>query len=191
VRGAAIDIPPLDPAPAARDAPDEPDLVRRAQAGSREAAAELFRRHWADARRAALAITGREQVADDIAQDAFQRAFGSLRRFDAARPFAPYLHRIVVNRALDELRRERRFVGLDDAPEGALAVEDHPRAPDRELLAALATIAPERRAVIVLRYLLGYEPREIAPVLGLPLGTVSSRLARGLADLRERLEERA
>ena len=54
-------------------------------------------------------------MADDVVQDAFERAFAALTRFDASRPFAPWLHRIVVNRSLDLLRSERRLVGLDSA----------------------------------------------------------------------------
>jgi RNA polymerase sigma-70 factor (ECF subfamily) len=161
-------------------------LVARARAGSREAAAELFARHWPDAWRAALAVTGRRDVADDVAQDAFERAFAALSRFDERRPFAPWLHRIVVNRALDLMRGERRLVGLE-AAEGVAAAWDDAGLGDREMLEALAGLAPERRAVLVLRYGLGHPPPAIAEILGLPVGTVHSRLARALGDLRERL----
>src|SRR5919202_5580783 len=80
-------------------------LVELARRGAREAAGELFSRHWPAAWRAAYAVTGRRAMADDVAQDAFERAFAALSRFDARRPFAPWLHRIVVNRALDLLQR--------------------------------------------------------------------------------------
>src|ERR671928_1252467 len=85
-------------------------LVKLARDGSRDAAAELFARHWRAAWRAAFAVTGRREMADDVAQDAFERAFAALSRFDDRRPFAPWLHRIVVNRCLDLLRSERRLV---------------------------------------------------------------------------------
>lgn len=159
------------------------DLVCAARSGSREAAAELFRRHWQGAWRVARAVTGRRDMADDVAQDAFERAFASLWRFDTARPFAPWLHRIVVNRSLDLLRSERRLVGLDAA--GPLEHEWRDLGgEDRALLAAVAALSPQRRVVIVLRYGLGYAPPEIAELLGLPVGTIHSRLARALADLR-------
>src|ERR671932_432154 len=64
-------------------------LVELARDGSREAAAELFSRHWRSAWRAAYAITGRRELADDVAQDAFERAFAALARFDDRRPFGP------------------------------------------------------------------------------------------------------
>src|SRR5207248_6907268 len=93
--------------------PSDGDLVRRARAGSRDAAGELFERHWHGAWRAARVVTGSRDMADDVAQDAFERAFAALSRFDERRPFAPWLHRIVVNRSLDLLRSERRLVGID------------------------------------------------------------------------------
>src|SRR5919108_1427547 len=88
-------------------------LVRLARSGSRDAAAELFSRHWRSAWRAAYAITGRRELADDVAQDAFERAFAALARFDEGRPFGPWLYRIVFNRCLDLLRAERRMVAGD------------------------------------------------------------------------------
>src|ERR687885_2550086 len=88
-------------------------LVELARTGSREAAAELFSRHWPAAWRAAYGITGRREMADDVAQDAFERAFAALARFDERRPFGPWLYRIVVNRCLDLLRTERRMVAGD------------------------------------------------------------------------------
>lgn len=171
----------------ARAAPSDARLVRRAQRGSESAAAQLFRRHWPGAWRAALAVTGSRAMADDVAQDAFERAFAALGRFDPSRPFAPWLHRIAVNRALDMIRQERRLVGLDAAPEAGTEGWEIEAGPDPEALAALAQLSPERRAVVVLRHLLDYHPPEIAAMLGLPLGTVNSRLARALAELRERL----
>lgn len=161
-------------------------LVERARRGSRPAAGELFERHWPGAWRAAFAVTGRRDLADDIAQDGFERALRALGRFDAHRPFAPWLHRIVVNRALDVLRKDRRLVALDEVPD--LPARDECADADGALLAAVADLTPERRAVCVLRYGLGYGPVEIADLIGVPVGTVHSRLARALTDLRLSVE---
>jgi RNA polymerase sigma-70 factor (ECF subfamily) len=114
----------------------------------------------------------------------------ALDRFDRRRPFGPWLHRIVVNRAIDwararALRRESSEVAL--ATVAAPAVPDNPHA--RSLASALAELSPEHRAVIVLRHLLEYTPGEIAEALGLPRGTVNSRLRRGLDELAEQLGE--
>ena len=162
---------------------DDAALVRCARQGSREAAAALFSRHWPAAWRAARAITGRREMADDVAQDAFERAFAALSRFDERRPFAPWLHRIVINRSLDLMRQERRLIGLDRIAEPVFDGEDTDAA-ERRLLETVSSFAQQRRVAVVLRYGLGYTPAEIAELLGLPVGTVHSRLARALDDLR-------
>ena len=164
-------------------------LVRAACRGEHDAAAALFRRHWQPAWRVAFGITGRRAMADDIAADAFERAFAALARFDERRPFAPWLHRIVVNRALDVLRSERRLVGGELPFEQAAAGSG--AAGDRELLEAVQGLPLQRRTVVILRYGIGMTPAEIAAVLDVPVGTVHSRLARALEQLREeqRVEE--
>src|SRR5436309_11075391 len=123
-------------------------LVELARRGSRDAAAELFARHWRAAWRAAYVVTGRRELADDVAQDAFERAFAALSRFDERRPFEPWLHRIVVNRSLDLLRSERRLVGIEavDRIEGEWR---DAAAEDRALLQAVSGLSPQRRVVIV------------------------------------------
>ena len=100
--------------------------MAQARAGSRDAGAELFRRHWLPAWRAAFAVVGSAPAAEDVAQDAFQRAFGALDRFDVGRPFAPWLQRIVVNRAIDVARSERRVVATERPVDGAAVAEEHP-----------------------------------------------------------------
>lgn len=167
------------------DAGDD-TLVDRMRGGSRDAAAALFERHWSSAWRAAYGVTGSREAAEDVCQDAFIRAFGGVAGFDGRRPFAAWLHRIVVNRAIDHLRRERRHRSLDAAIE---AIAPPPGAVDDPILAgAVADLAPDRRAVVVLRYGLDYTPPEIAALLDLPVGTVHSRLARALAELRTTME---
>jgi RNA polymerase sigma-70 factor (ECF subfamily) len=156
--------------------------VRGAQAGSASAIEALFRLHWPRAYRAAYLVVHESAAAEDIAQEAFLAAIRRLDRFDKARPFGPWLHRIVVNRAIDHVRARqlRGEVELGEAlaPEHAADVSD-------TTVAALGALTPEHRAVIVLRHLLGYTPGEIAELLNLPRGTVNSRLRRGLDTLRE------
>jgi RNA polymerase sigma-70 factor, ECF subfamily len=161
-------------------------LVQLARRGSRDAAAELFARHWGSAWRAAYVLSGRRELADDVAQDAFERAFAALGRFDERRPFGPWLHRIVINRCLDLLRTERRMVA-SDVELGRIEWHDVASG-DRDLLEAIADLSLQRRVVIVLRYGLGYTPTAIAELLDVPVGTVNSRLARALDDLRRRYE---
>jgi RNA polymerase sigma-70 factor, ECF subfamily len=161
--------------------------VRGAQAGSVSDLEALFRAHWPRAYRAAYLVVHDAAAAEDIAQEAFLAAVRALDRFDRRRPFAPWLHRIAVNRAIDwararELRREVELVETAGQPARESADEAKP------LAAGLAQLSPEHRAVIVLRYLLEYSPGEIAKLLDLPRGTVNSRLRRGLDRLGEQLE---
>jgi RNA polymerase sigma-70 factor, ECF subfamily len=167
----------------------EATLVREAQRGSDRALEQLFRLHWPRAYRAALLVVDDAAAAEDIAQESFLAAVRALDRFDRRRPFGPWLHRIVVNRAIDwsRARTLRRELGGTMLPEPAAPVrESGDRAED--IAAALSELGAEHRAVIVLRYLLDYTPGEIAELLGLPRGTVNSRLRRGLDRLEEVLQ---
>ena len=169
---------------------DERRWVREAQRGSERALESLFRRHWPAAYRAAYLVVHDAAGAEDIAQEAFLAAVRNLDRFDRRRPFGAWLHRIVVNRAIDWARARtlRRETGA--APLDSVAAADRAGNPHAETLAeGLAALSPEHRAVIVLRHLLEYTPGEIAELLGLPRGTVNSRLRRGLDELARRLGE--
>jgi RNA polymerase sigma-70 factor (ECF subfamily) len=165
-------------------------LIRGALSGSEADLEELFRRVWPRAYRAAYLIVHDHAAAEDIAQEAFVRAVRHLDQFDRRRPFAPWLGAIVVNRAIDWARaRAARRESVNEAL-GPVAVSDPP--PGRyseEVLGALASLSPEHRAVVVLRYVLEYTPGEIAQALKLPRGTVNSRLRRGLDALERRLRE--
>jgi RNA polymerase sigma-70 factor (ECF subfamily) len=124
-------------------------------------------------------------AAEDIAQEGFLAAIRNLDRFDRRRPFAPWLHRIVVNRAID-FARARSLRGETSLDPNLPAPDRSPDGLGRPLVEAIALLAPEHRGVIVLRHLLGYTPGEIAELLGIPRGTVNSRLRRGLDSLEER-----
>jgi RNA polymerase sigma-70 factor (ECF subfamily) len=168
--------------------------VRGARDGSAADLEALFREHWPRAYRAAYLVVHDAAAAEDVAQEAFLSALRALDRFDRRRPFGPWLHRIVVNRAIDWARARslRGEVFAEGLVEVAAPAVDPPtsRAPYADAtLAALADLSPEHRAVIVLRYLLEYTPGEIAELLELPRGTVNSRLRRGLDQLGGRLDE--
>jgi RNA polymerase sigma-70 factor (ECF subfamily) len=169
---------------------DERRWVLDAQRGSARALEALFRRHWPGAYRAAYLVVHDAGAAEDIAQESFLAAVRALDRFDRRRPFAPWLHRIVVNRAIDWARARalRRELGADAAPEPA-APEARGNPHAETLADGLAELSPDHRAVIVLRYVLDYTPGEIASLLELPRGTVNSRLRRGLDLLADRIGE--
>jgi RNA polymerase sigma-70 factor (ECF subfamily) len=164
---------------------DERAWVRGAQAGSVSDLEALFRAHWSQAHRAAFLVVQDAAAAEDIAQEAFLAAVRALDRFDRRRPFGPWLHRIVVNRAIDwaRARRLRAETELDDDARAAEQVV----AGEHGLRSAIAELSPEHRAVIVLRFALEYTPGEIAELLELPRGTVNSRLRRALDQLKVKL----
>src|SRR3954465_2212993 len=129
---------------------DERAWIRRAQDGSTSAMEALFRHHWDRAYRAAYLVVHDAAAAEDIAQEAFLAAVRNLDRFDRRRPFGPWLHRIVVNRAIDwtRARKLRAEVELGD-----VVAAPPPPEPDGAF-AGIAALSPEHRAVIVLRYVL-------------------------------------
>jgi RNA polymerase sigma-70 factor (ECF subfamily) len=155
--------------------------IKGAQQGSVADLERLFREHWPRAYRAAHLVTGDAAAAEDIAQEAFLAAVRNLDRFDRRRPFGPWLHRIVVNRAIDwtRARKLRAEVELGDYLPAAPAPER-----DGSALARIAELPAEHRAVVVLRYVLEYTPGEIGELLDVPRGTVNSRLRRGLDRMK-------
>jgi RNA polymerase sigma-70 factor (ECF subfamily) len=164
----------------------ERTLIQAAQRGDPGAVEDLYRRHWRAAYRAAYLVTRDAHAAEDIAQEAFLQAIRVLDRFDRRRPFAPWLHRIVTNRALDwarahALRRPVEATREPVAPDARSDLSD-------DLAEAIGRLAPDQRAVVVLRYLLEHTPGEIAEMLDLPRGTVNSRLRRALDELAEAVE---
>ncbi len=171
----------------------EPDaaVIERVRGGSIDAAVELFRRYWPTAWRVAYAVTGDRELADDAAQDAVVRAFASLERFDETRPFAPWLKKIAVNQAFEELRRAKRRAVVHGRFQElwAAAPGDEARDVEAAVTSAVAGLELGRRTVVVLHYWLGHTHEEIAALLDVPVGTVASRLSRALGELRASLEE--
>jgi RNA polymerase sigma-70 factor, ECF subfamily len=193
VPGVAQSLAARGPVPRAHGARRRSDrsLITGALAGSEADLEALFRRYWPRAYRAALLIVGDHAAAEDIAQEAFLSAVRRLDSFDRRRRFSPWLGTIVANRAIDWVRaRTARRESGQDLPELQAAWQRHPLGGySEELLAAIATLSAEQRAVIVLRYVLEFTPGEIARALELPRGTVNSRLRRGLDVLEARLRE--
>jgi RNA polymerase sigma-70 factor (ECF subfamily) len=190
---AALDGPPGIRVRRRVDPEDDAALVRAARRGSSEAKEALARRHWDSAYRTAFLIVHDAGVAEDIAQEALMAALQAMGSFDRRRRFAPWLHRIVVNRSLDWLRSHRRRgeLGLDETR----SFSGHPSEADvaqrlsSDLLGAVRALDPEDRAIVVLRHLFDYRAREIGRLVGLPASTVRTRLQRALAQLRELLGE--
>jgi RNA polymerase sigma-70 factor (ECF subfamily) len=169
----------------------EGPLVVAAQRGDTAAAGELVRRHWDTSHRTAFLIVHDAAAAEDVCQEAMVAAVREIGRFDPRKPFGPWLHRIVVNRALDSLRARRRRgeVPLGHAAPERRAAEPAPagRLPDDDLIRALATLDPADRTIVVLRHLLDYDSTEIGQMLELTPATVRTRLRRALDRVRAQL----
>lgn len=148
------------------------------------AVATLFDEHWVTAWRAAYAVTGRSDLADDAAQDAFINAIQTLASFDRTRPFAPWIAKISVNRARDLLRAEQRRTASE--------LDDNAEAPEQAdtsgLPLAVGVLPTEQREAVVLHHVLGFTLKEVAEIVGAPEGTVASRLGRGVATIRQNME---
>jgi RNA polymerase sigma factor (sigma-70 family) len=162
----------------------EDELVGAVAVDSRRAVEALFDEHWLTAWRAAYAVTGRSDLADDVAQDAFVSAIRSWSTFDRNKPFAPWIAKIAVNRARDLLRAERRrnVTRFDDTAQAPTRAEVTP------LLVAVAALPVEQREAVVLHHVLGFSLREVAEIVGVPEGTATSRLGRGVAQIRQTTE---
>ncbi|MFD8750619.1 RNA polymerase sigma factor SigM [Kitasatospora sp. NPDC059577] len=173
---------------------DDAALLARHVAGDREAFGLLVNRHrdrlWA----VALRTLGDREEAADALQDALVSAFRAAAGFQGRSAVTTWLHRIVVNACLDRARRSatRRTTPLDEDPQrldtlvGAAEPADSPvvRAElHREVTAALDELPVEQRAALVLVDMQGYPVAEAAELLGVPVGTVKSRCARGRARL--------
>jgi RNA polymerase sigma factor (sigma-70 family) len=150
------------------------------------------REHQEVAFRAAYLVTGSAADAEDAAQEGFVKAWQALPRFREGAAFRPWLLAIVVNEARNRRRRAGRQAALAlraaepapaDVEETAAARAEHER-----LLQVVGAMREEDREVIGCRYFLDLSEEETAEALGIPRGTVKSRLSRALERLRERME---
>ncbi len=174
------------------------DLVTAARSGDRTALDELLRRHYDRVHAVCRRIAGSTRDADDAAQEAMIRIVRSLDRFDGRAAFGTWAYRIATNAALDELRRRKRRPALhvvadgDDErswePADDRAHRDVEAVVDRTAIdEALAELPVEFRLPVVMRDVGDLDYAEIADELGVPIGTVKSRIARGRRMLVERL----
>jgi RNA polymerase sigma factor (sigma-70 family) len=180
--------------------PTDGDLFARAQRGNQAAYEEIVQRYQQLAFRTAYVITGSAAEAEDAAQEGFVKAYRALATFRPGAEPRPWLLRIVANEARNrarsagrrhqlDLRVAERFRPGDAAPSpeaAAVAAEDH-----NWLLGLVNKLSEEDRLVISSRYLLELSGEETAAALGIPEGTVKSRLSRALSRLRQRVEEGA
>lgn len=164
-------------------------LVDEARQGDHAAFTTLLRRHDDQMRALAWSVLRDRSAMDDVLQDAYLKAYRNLDRFRGESRFSTWLHRIVYRACLDHLRRRREVIGLVDADD--LPGPARPQADVDERLAvaqAIATLDPETAAALLLVDRDGHSYEEAGFVLGIPAGTVASRLHRGRRALRAVLD---
>jgi RNA polymerase sigma factor (sigma-70 family) len=171
------------------------ELVARRDAGALEA---LYERYGRAAYSLARRILTEDTLAQDVVQEVFLSLWRNAGRFDAGRgTVATYLLSMTHHRAVDAVRREenlRRFrtsgEALELEPDPGARVEDEVELAERraEVRAALAELPPAQREALLLAYFGGYTQREVAALVGVPLGTVKTRMAAGMRRLKAALQ---
>jgi RNA polymerase sigma factor (sigma-70 family) len=172
------------------------ELVAQKDAGALEA---LYDRYGRAAYSLARRILTEETLAQEVVQEVFLSLWRDARRFDAGRgTVATYLLSMTHHRAVDVVRREenlRRWrtsdEGLELEPDPKARVEDEVEASERraEVRAALAELPAAQREALLLAYFGGYTQREVAALVGVPLGTVKTRMAAGMRKMKEALQD--
>jgi RNA polymerase sigma-70 factor (ECF subfamily) len=176
---------------------DEREAIARLRSGDVNGLEALVRRYQTEATRGAQLITRDRALAEDVVQNAFVRVYERIEQFDANLPFAPWFFRIVSNDAIKAAQRSSRQVAfsarhtgeLDQLPDNAPGPEEILDTLEQfaSVTAALEQLSPEQRAVIVLRYYVGLNDREVALRLDSPAGTVRWRLHAARKRLRQLL----
>ena len=187
----------LPPTEVARRGPldgrSDSEIIRAILDGDSNASEELVRRYWNDCARAALIVIGDQGYAEDAAQEAFISALGALKKFDQNRPFAPWLHRIVVNKAIDRARKpdysREEPVGEMPSPNPVLKLEAGSDDLGARVIEIVGGLDPLDRAMLVARHVLGYRAVEIAEWLDIPAATVRVRIHRASIRVQLLVEE--
>jgi len=179
---------------------DDREAIARLKAGDPSGLEPLVRRYQVKALRTAFLITHDRALAEEAVQESFLRFYRAVKRFDATRPVASYLLRIVVRVALNIARREQRTTTLDNASleqveallnQATRSVESQIayNALVEEIEQALAALTPRQRAVIVQRYYLGMSEQEMAQRLTVTPGTIKRLLYNARRRLRHLLHD--
>ena len=179
---------------------DDRRLIADCLEGQREAFGTLVSRYQARLYNAALRLVDNPEDAADVVQDSFLNAFQSLRSFKGDAEFFTWLYRIAFNVSISLKRKKKVVVRLEPGSEGAPGLEpedpsdsirpgaDLERREEETLLhAALARLSGEHHEVLLMKDIEGMKYEEIAEILGVPIGTIRSRLHRARLELRDLL----
>lgn len=190
-----------------RDDPvDDKELVAGALEGDESAYTELLERFRRPVFSLIYRMVGDRELAEDLAQESFVKAFNNLDSYNPSYRFSSWLFKIANNHAIDHLRRARlRTVSIHGSPHAAsteraeetrIVLEAHDETPEQEMMAlelggeierAISALRVEYRTAIILRHVESRPYEEIAEVMDIPIGTVKTFLHRARAELREAL----
>ena len=174
---------------------DERERIARAATGDLVAARDLYEAHVDRVFRLAFRMTRNRELAEDLTQDTFVRAFTRLQTFRGDAAFSTWLHTIAVSVVLNGLRRVRRLRSHEEDFDAAESLGAPPPPADahlrRRLAVALDALPESHRMVLVMHDLEGYSHEEIAAAMGMAAGTSRAQLSRARAKLRELLAETA
>jgi RNA polymerase sigma-70 factor, ECF subfamily len=181
---------------------DDHRLIRECLKGKTEAFGELVQRHQDRLYRCLYRIFGNSEDTLDTVQEAFLNAYQNLDSFKGDSLFFTWLYRIAVNTAISSKRKQRMVLSIDASPEGEAVIEPvdssefnrpgqalEQAEQEKRIQQALARLSAEHRAVLVMKDMQGQKYEDMAEVLGVPIGTIRSRLHRARLELREILEE--
>ncbi len=179
---------------------DEGSIIERCKKGDREAFALIVQQYMRPAYYVALGYVGRPEDALDLSQDAFVNAFRHIKRFDSSKRFFPWFYSILKNLCMNHLNRirRRREDSIDEmAEEGQPAIPIESISPEDSIVRkdleekigqALLRLKPKEREIIILQHFQDYSYQQIADLLGIPIGTVMSRLYGARGALRRELQ---
>ncbi len=176
------------------DAADEAVLIQQAKKGDHGAYRTLVERHMKKAYNLAYSFVNDHAGAEDIAQEAFIRAYRALPSFREEAGFGTWLYRIVTNLSLNTIKQRGtlpdREAAMESLPSSHDGTEDCAHREDirAHLERALHELPTLQRAVVILRHFDGLSTRQVSGILGCSEGTVKTHLFRGLKKLREKLE---
>lgn len=176
---------------------EETAVLIRAQNGDSQAWTHLMQQHQESAFRLAYLLLGDAAEAEDVAQEAFIRAYTHLSKLDAERPFRPWLLRIVRNLAYNQHRTVKRYLAMAQrffqqrqlSQIESVAAQINQSDDANQLWQAVQRLKPKAQEVIYLRYFLDLSEQETAAALDIPRGTVKSRTNRAVKALKPIIEQ--
>ncbi len=179
---------------------DDNSLITECRKGRTDAFGELVARHQDRLFNTVLRLVDNAEDARDVVQEAFLHAYQSLHTFKGDSLFFTWLYRIAFNTAISSRRKKRIVLSIQPAGDDGNAIDPLDPAEsnrpghalemaeeERQVHAALARLSPEHRAVLVMKDMEGMKYEDMAEILGVPIGTIRSRLHRARLEMRDLL----